>query len=94
MGMKFTELHCKEVICVCDGRRLGYVSDVTVTVPEGQIAAIIVPGPCRYLGLFGRKDDFVIPWHCIRRIGPDIILVDMKPEECRVPRERVRFFDK
>lgn len=93
MGMKFTELHCKEVICVPDGRRLGFVSDVTVTVPEGQIAAIIVPGPCRHFGLFGRRDDFVIPWHCIRRIGPDIILVDMKPEECRVPRARLgKFF--
>ena len=88
MGMKFTELSCKEVICISDGRRLGFPSDLTFSVPEGQIAAIIVPGPCHVLGLFGRRDDFVIPWHCIRRIGPDIILVDMKPEECRVPRAK------
>ena len=86
--VKFTELLCKEVICVCDGRRLGFVSDVRIELPEGQVCAIIVPGPCRYLGVCGRRDDFVIPWNCIRRIGPDIILVDAQPDSCRVPRSR------
>ena len=89
MGVHFTQLQCKEVICVTDGRRLGFVSDVDVTVPEGQVCAIIVPGPCRFLGLLGRRDDFVIPWGCIRRIGPDIILVDANPNDCRVPRQKL-----
>lgn len=88
MSAKFTDLHCKEVICVSDGRRLGFISDARIDLPEGHIIAIIVPGPCRFLGLWGRKDDFVIPWHCIRKIGPDIVLVDAKPEECRVPRHK------
>ena len=91
MSCKFTDLHCKEVICVNDGRRLGFVSDARVELPEGTIIAIIVPGPCRFFGLWGRKDDFVIPWHCIRRIGPDIILVDIKPDDCRVPRPKAGF---
>ena len=86
--MKFTELRCKEVICICDGRRLGFVCDVKVEVPEGCVVAILVPGPCRILGLWGRRDDYLIPWSCIRRIGPDIILVDIKPDECRIPRSK------
>ncbi len=86
MVMKISELRCKEVICVGDGRRLGFVSDAEVEVPEGMVRALLVPGPCRFLGLFGRKDDFIIPWCCIKRIGPDIILVDIKPEDCCVPR--------
>ena len=88
MGMKFTDLHCKEVICVCDGRRLGFVCDARVELPEGRIVAIVVPGPCRFLGLWGRRDDYVIPWNCIKRIGPDIILVDTKPDQCRVVRPK------
>ena len=92
MSAKFTDLHCKEVICVNDGRRLGYITDARIELPEGHIVAIIVPGPCRFLGLWGRRDDFVIPWHCIRRIGPDIVLVDIKPEECRVPRAKPGLF--
>ena len=88
MSLRFTQLQCKEVICVTDGRRLGFISDVLVEVPEGQICAINVPGPCRLFGLLGRQEDFRIPWSCIRRIGPDIVLVDIKPEECRVPRAK------
>ena len=33
MSTKFTDLHCKEVICVSDGRRLGYISDACVEIP-------------------------------------------------------------
>ena len=90
MSVRLTQLQCKEVICVCDGRRLGYIADVLVEVPQGEICAIIVPGPCRFWGLFGRSDDFVIPWCKICRIGPDIVLVDVKPDQCRVPRNKPR----
>ena len=86
MSNKFSDLRCKEVICLSDGRRLGFVCDVRIELPEGRVTAIIVPGPCRILGCCGRKDDYVVPWDCIRRIGPDIILVDICPDECRVPR--------
>ncbi len=88
MSVRFTELRCKEVICVNDGQRLGFICDVQIELPEGHVVAIIVPGPCRFFSLFGRKDDYVIPWQCIRRIGPDIVLVDIKPKDCRVPRSK------
>ncbi len=91
MGMRVTELHCKEVICISDGRRLGFISDVEVEIPSGNVLAIVVPGPCRFLGVIGRHDDFVIPWRCIRRIGPDIVLVDIKPDECRFPKPKLGF---
>ena len=88
MSVKFTQLQCKDVICVSDGRRLGFVTDVLVEMPEGKISAIVVPGPCRLLGVAGRQEDFVIPWSSICRIGPDIVLVDTKPDDCRVRRPR------
>lgn len=56
---------------------MGYVCDVLLNVGTGQVVAIVVPGPCRFFGLFGREDDFVIPWECIKRIGDDIILVEV-----------------
>lgn len=89
MGVRFTDLHCKEVICVSDGRRLGFVSDVQIELPEGNIVAIIVPGQGKCFGLMGRQEDFVIPWCKICRIGPDIVLVDIKSNECRVPKMRM-----
>ena len=88
MSVRFTQMHCKEVICVSDGRRLGFISDACVELPEGKLTAIIVPGPCRFFGLWGRRDDYVIPWHCIRKMGPDIVLVDVRPDDCRTPRNK------
>ena len=86
MSMRFTQLQCKEVICVSDGQRLGFVTDVQVEIPSGNVCAIVVPCPARFPGGFGRRDDFIIPWNCIKRIGPDIVLVEAKPDDCRVPR--------
>lgn len=88
MSVKFTQLQCKEVICLSNGQRLGFVSDVLVEMPEGKVSAIVVPGPCKVLGVAGRQEDFVIPWGAVCRIGPDIVLVDTKPDECRVRRSR------
>lgn len=87
---RIRDFRCKEVINVCDGCRLGYVSDLDVRVPEGQVVAIIVYGPGRFFGRFGRGEEFYIPWECIQRIGDDIILID-KPFQRRDPRlERKR----
>ena len=92
MSTKFTELHCKEVICVSAGRRLGFISDACVEVATGNIQSIVVPGPCRLFGLLGRRDDYVIPWNRICRMGPDIVLVDVRPEECRCLRGKTGLF--
>ena len=92
MSMKFTELHRKEVICMSDGRRLGYIADACVELPEGRVVSIVVPGPCRFFGLLGRRDDYIIPWNKICRMGPDIVLVDAKPEECRCLRGKQGLF--
>ena len=88
MSIKFTQLQCKEVICIADGRRLGFVTDVQVELPEGNVCAIVVPGPCRLMGLGGRREDYLIPWNCIKKIGPDIVLVETRPGDCRVPRSQ------
>ena len=84
--MQFTDLRCKEVICLADGQRMGFVSDVQIELPNGCVTAIRVPVPCRLWGLWGRQEDYLIPWRCIRRIGPDIVLVDVDPQCCRVKR--------
>ena len=89
--MRFCNLQQKEVINVCDCKCLGSVCDLEFDEKDGFITAIIVPGPGKIFGCFGRDFELCIPWCNIVRIGPDIILVDMNPEECRVPRGKVLF---
>lgn len=89
MRNRLTDLKRKEVVNICDGARLGFVQDVLVELPCGQIAALIVPGPCHFLG---PRQDYIIPWSSIRQIGPDIILVDAAADQICTPRERKGWF--
>ena len=78
--MRIYDLRQKEVINECDCRRLGYVADLEFDICTGCIYAIIVPGPGKICGIFGRDSEYVIPYKCIKQIGPDIILVEISDD--------------
>ena len=82
MLIRFSQLRRREVINLNDGCRVGYVGDLELCVPEGTVKALIVFGPCRFFGLFGRGEDLYIPWGCVQRFGDDVILID-KPFQRR-----------
>ena len=64
----------KQVVCIKDGSILGLVGDVEVDTCSGKLINIIVFGKRR---IFGRDDDFRIPWECIEVFGEDSILVNI-----------------
>ncbi|HIV86403.1 MAG TPA: YlmC/YmxH family sporulation protein [Candidatus Monoglobus merdigallinarum] len=74
--MKFSELKSKEVICVSDGERLGFVYDIEFDEISGDIKSLLVPGSYHFLGLLGREDDVVVPWDKIEKIGDDLIIIN------------------
>ena len=74
---KSSDFRAKEVINVRDGRRLGNIIDMEFNLSEGRITAIVVPGASRFLGLLKEEDDVIIPWEKIKKIGDDVILVDI-----------------
>ena len=48
----------KEVINICDGKRLGYVQDVCADLESGRITSIIVPGGTnKLMSLFSSSND-------------------------------------
>lgn len=77
---RFEQLREKEVINVRDGARLGFVSDIEINIKNGCVLAIIIAGPCKVLGIFGRETEYIISWCDIKKIGDDIILVDVDVE--------------
>ena len=81
----------REVINVCDGRRLGYVCNAQLDLCTGRLTAIIVPGECNFLGI-SKGDDIIIPWDCIERLGRDIILVRCDGEYKRMPKPKKKLF--
>jgi len=84
---RLTDLKNKEVICICNGCRLGFVSEVEFDICSGRIVAVLVPGEMKIFS-FGRCEEIRIYWDQIEKIGPDIILVDIKPEEL-LPKKRI-----
>ena len=76
MLTKTSELSEREVVNILDGKRLGLASDLEIDAETGKIVAIVVPGPGKFLWVFGKSEDFVIPWERIKKIGVDVILVE------------------
>ena len=88
MDTRIAQLRYKEVICVADGSRLGYVGDLEVDLDSGQVRALVIPGRRRLFGLLGREEDRYIPWDRVRRFGEDIILVEQEPQPRALRRRR------
>ncbi len=76
--VKTSELRVKEVVNLRDGRRLGNISDLELDLQSGRVVALVVPAAGRWLGVFGRDHDTVVPWERIRKFGQDVILVDVE----------------
>ncbi|MCH5201280.1 MAG: YlmC/YmxH family sporulation protein [Oscillospiraceae bacterium] len=75
MICRFDDLRCKEIINIKNGSKLGYPDDIEFDTCTAKICKIIVYGKSKLFGLFGREEDFVIPWCDIEIIGCDTILV-------------------
>lgn len=71
----FNELRIKDVVNVCDCKKLGRVIDVVVDLKTGRVKGLILPG-CKGFGIFRHPEDIFIPWKNIVRIGNDVILVE------------------
>ena len=72
----FDELSGKEVINTSDCRRLGYISDLCIDLECGRVLSFAVR-PCG--GFFGlsQKEQIIIPWENITKIGDDLIFVNI-----------------
>lgn len=79
--INLSEMREKEVINIKDGAKMGYIYDFELDLENGRVVGIIIPGPGKVLGLFGKNKDLMIEWKNIVRIGTDAILVDIGTEE-------------
>lgn len=76
MNCRLVELRHKEVINRQNGCRIGYVDDLIVDTKNATVCSIVIYGRPKCFGIFGRRDDCIIPWSSIDIIGCDTILVN------------------
>lgn len=70
--MRLSELQTKKIINVTNGRILGMIIDVIVS-NDGKIKSLILED--RKTRKFTREE-FIVSWNQITKIGDDIILID------------------
>ena len=73
--MRYSELSGKEIICIDEGIRLGVVdhTDLIINLRTGEVDSIVIPYGNRWF----RPRLIVIPWRGIKKIGRDLIIVDL-----------------
>lgn len=81
--IKISDLRQREIVNLADGKKLGNIKDLEINLEEGRIEAIIIPGPGKLFGIFGKESDYVIPWKDIKKIGVDVILVELNSNVSR-----------
>lgn len=84
MQSKISELQERQIINIADGKCLGSMKDIELDLEEGRIKNIVLPGNSSLWGLLQSRDELLIPWENVVRIGVDVVLVDMpKPATAR-----------
>ncbi len=75
METSYVELKRKDAVNLLDGKNLGKVCDVVFSWPEGRVQGIVVPGG---KGFRWGKADLFIDLRCVKKIGVDTVLVEVK----------------
>lgn len=93
MECRFNDLRRKEVISAVDGARIGYVDDIIVDTKAARVVAFVIFNRIFFFGIFGNREDYIIPWEKIQMIGVDVIIVSGKtPKPRKNARKRLYFW--
>ena len=78
--MMLNELGGKEIVNLNNGERLGIIADSDIIVDEetGKILTLLVPERKLQFKIFGENESMEIPWESIRKIGNDMVIVELE----------------
>lgn len=85
--VRLSELIGKDIVNIQNGSRLGTVadSDLVVNIESGEIDSIILPSRGGLLNIWDRSN-FTIPWAAVRKIGSEVIIVDLDDSHAKFRR--------
>ena len=77
--MKLSKLYGKEILTLPDCERLGYLGDCDMLIERetGKIKSLIIPESKGIFSLLIEKKYLEIPWDRIKKIGSDMIIIDL-----------------
>lgn len=73
--MRLSDLQGKDIVNVVDGKKIGNIIDVNITLDGNMVSLVVDKG--RFLSRFSNKDEVEIKWDQVKKIGEDVILVSI-----------------
>lgn len=74
MFLKLSELQSKDVVSIRDGKKIGSIADASLN-DDGMLTSLTV---LKGRFAFTSKDEIDLKWQQIKKIGTDVILVDIE----------------
>ncbi len=78
--MLISELVGKEIVNLNDGAKLGAIgeTDLVISPETGEVESLILPSRGGFGSFWGAERDYIIiPWLAVKKIGSEVIIVDM-----------------
>ena len=76
--MRLSELQNKNIVNLNDGKMIGNIIDIDIN-QEGISSEIIVEKSKFLISRFSSNGEVSIKWEQIKKIGQDVILVNLEP---------------
>ena len=74
--MRLSNLQNKTVVNVTDGKNIGNIIDLEID-ENGSASGLVVEKYKFLISSFSNKKELIIKWEQIKKIGEDVILVDI-----------------
>ena len=86
--MRWSEIGARQIIDIYNGARLGRLdqADMVINPENGSIEELLISQADGPLAGLKRSSSVRVPWKVVRKVGPQIVLVDLQntgdlPEE-------------
>ena len=75
--MRLSELQKKDIVNIKDGKKIGKIIDVYFDKTSGYMIKFIIEKTHFVKSLFSNTDEIVIKFSQIKKMGEDVILIDI-----------------
>lgn len=73
--MRLSDLQNKDIVNMRDGKKVGNIIDVVID-NSGNMESLIVQRT-KFMNVFSSSGEFEVKWNQIKKIGEDVILVEV-----------------
>lgn len=75
--MRLSELQRKDIVNINDGRIIGRIIDAEINEKDGSLESLIIEKSKYIRSLFTTENDLKIKFEQIKKLGSDVILVEL-----------------